>query len=164
MKLLVILIYAPDSIHLQRHQALNNNNQFCSATATVTITQPENVIVNLNSDACNADSSPLNLSNLLPEGISRTGIWTDKSGTNALEGNILTVFGLALGSYTFEYKTINEDCQRSVSLNLLVNDDCKVLAYENVVVHNAFSPNGDCINNFFKIETLIRLHAILKTL
>lgn len=154
MKLLVILIYAPDSIHLQRHQALNNNNQFCSATATVTITQPENVIVNLNSDACNADSSPLNLSNLLLEGISRTGIWTDKSGTNALEGNILTVFGLALGSYTFEYKTINEDCQRSVSLNLLVNDDCKVLAYENVVVHNAFSPNGDCINNFFKIDNI----------
>ncbi|MBZ4042155.1 gliding motility-associated C-terminal domain-containing protein [Flavobacterium hibisci] len=134
--------------------SVSNNNQVCSATATVTITQPENVILNLNSDACNADSSPLNLANLLPEGISRTGIWTDTSGTNALQGNILTVFGLPLGSYTFEYKTTNEDCPRSISLNLLVNDDCKVLACENVVVHNAFSPNGDGINDFFKIDNI----------
>ncbi|WP_281310308.1 gliding motility-associated C-terminal domain-containing protein [Flavobacterium flavigenum] len=134
--------------------SVSNNNQVCSATSTVTITQPENVILNLNSDACNADSSLLNLSNLLPEDISRTGIWTDTSNTNALQGNILTVFGLALGSYTFEYKTTNEDCPRSISLNLLVNDDCKVLACENVVVHNAFSPNGDGINDFFKIDNI----------
>ncbi|MEL1253453.1 gliding motility-associated C-terminal domain-containing protein [Flavobacterium sp. DGU38] len=133
---------------------VNNNNQVCSSTATVTITQPENVIVNLNSEACNADSSPLNLSSLLPEGISRTGIWTDTSGTNALQGNILNVFGLALGSYTLEYKTTNEDCPRSVSVNLLVNDDCRVLACEKVLVHNAFSPNGDGVNDFFKIDNI----------
>ncbi|MCI9847009.1 gliding motility-associated C-terminal domain-containing protein [Flavobacterium pectinovorum] len=134
--------------------AVNNNNQVCTATATVTITQPTNVIVNLNSEACNADSSPLNLSSLLPEDISRTGIWTDTNGTNALQGNILNAFGLALGNYTFEYRTTNEDCPRNVSLNLLVNDDCRVLACENVLVHNAFSPNGDGINDFFKIDNI----------
>ncbi|CAD0001537.1 hypothetical protein FLACHUCJ7_00553 [Flavobacterium chungangense] len=134
--------------------AVNDNNQVCSATATVTITQPSKVIINLNSEACNADSTLLNLSGLLPENISATGIWTDTNGTNALQGNILNVFGLALGNYTFEYRTTNEDCPKSVSLNLLVNDDCRVLACESVLVHNAFSPNGDGINDFFKIDNI----------
>ena len=35
-----------------------------------------------------------------------------------------------------------------------VNDDCLVLACGNIIVHNAFSPNNDGLNEIFIIENL----------
>ncbi|MCV2483288.1 gliding motility-associated C-terminal domain-containing protein, partial [Flavobacterium sp. SH_e] len=123
-------------------------------TATITITVVPNGVTEITSTACTDDSTLINLTSLLPEGSPNTGTWIDKSNTNALQGNVLNPFGLALGNYAFEYLIADENCPRTIALNMEVNDDCRVLPCGKVLVHNSFSPNGDQINDVFKIDNI----------
>ncbi|MRX67633.1 T9SS type B sorting domain-containing protein [Flavobacterium resistens] len=130
-------------------EKLNPNN--CD-TGTITITVIPNGVTTVSSSACNDDSTLIDLLALLPADTPRNGTWVDTNNTNALRDGILNALGLAIGNYAFEYKIADQNCPRSIVLNMEINDDCKVLPCENIVVHNAFSPNGDGINDVFVID------------
>ncbi|MFH6990614.1 gliding motility-associated C-terminal domain-containing protein, partial [Flavobacterium collinsii] len=103
-------------------------------------------------EACNADTSTVDLLGPLPRNTSTTGTWIDTNNTGALNGSVVTTFGLPIGNYSFEYQIKDEACPRSLVVNLSINDDCKVLACGTILVHNAFSPNNDGINDRFVID------------
>jgi gliding motility-associated-like protein len=96
----------------------------------------------------------IDLNKLLPTNIPTGGTWIDSSNSSALKGSIFSPFGLAVGNYQFEYKITNGDCPKSVVINMNVNYDCKVDGCGTVIVHNAFSPNGDGSNEIFNIENI----------
>ncbi|WP_409416149.1 choice-of-anchor L domain-containing protein [Flavobacterium sp. PS2] len=131
----------------------------CAGNKTIlvqTITVKNDVIptATFNSEACNADSSTVNLFNLLPRSTTAVGTWIDTDNSHAINGNIVTSFGLPVGNYSFEYQIQDEACPRSLFVNLSINDDCKVLTCGTILVHNAFSPNGDNMNARFVIDNI----------
>ena len=118
-----------------------------------------NSLVTIPNTACNnGEVTTVNLSSLLPVGTPTTGTWTDVNNSGSLQGNVLTVFGLAIGDYIFEYKINDANCPRTIRVNMTIKDDDEcggiVLPCGSVLVHNAFSPNGDGINENFIIDNI----------
>ncbi|MBS7231238.1 gliding motility-associated C-terminal domain-containing protein [Flavobacterium psychroterrae] len=144
----------PAGTYTYSYQICDKLNADNCDTATVTIIVVPNAVTNISSTACNDDSTLIDLLALLPENTPTTGIWIDPNNSNTIQGNTFNALGLALGNYTFEYKITNQICPRSILLTMIINNDCKVLACGNVIVHNAFSPNGDGINDVFKIDSI----------
>ncbi len=103
--------------------------------------------------ACNTDESLiLDLSELLPTGTPANGSFVDVDGTNQLEGSVFSGYELATGDYIIDYIYEDNGCTQNVRFAVEVDDDCAVLPACTVTVHNAFSPNGDGVNEVFYIE------------
>ena len=51
---------------------------------------------------------------------------------------------------------MNKSCPRSITVIMSVNNDCEgvVLGCGTILVHNAFSPNGDAFNQKFVIDNI----------
>ncbi|MGQ7947508.1 DUF7507 domain-containing protein [Flavobacterium sp. WC2509] len=131
-------------------EAANPTN--CS-TAKITINVAGITPIMIASTACNADTSLIDLKKLLPEGFNTNGSWIDTDKTGVLVGNTFNALGIPLNNYKFEYK-IGDNCPSSVILTMSINDDCKVLPCNSIIVHNAVSANEDGKNDYFQIENL----------
>ncbi|WP_338648448.1 gliding motility-associated C-terminal domain-containing protein [Flavobacterium sp. KS-LB2] len=121
----------------------------------INVTVP-NSIVTINSSVCNSgEITTANLRELLPVGTPTNGTWIDVNNSGSLQGDIFNASGLTDVNYTFEYK-IDNACLETIRIVMTVNTDCGgiVLACGTVLVHNAFSPNGDGINEKFIIDNI----------
>jgi gliding motility-associated-like protein len=106
----------------------------------------------IESSACNADSTPIDLNTLLPAGTPTNGVWINQDNVGILEGSIFYPLDATLGNHIFEYKVTDGSCPLEIKINMNVNFDCKVLGCEAIVVHKAFTPNGDGINDQLIID------------
>ena len=130
-----------------------NNSEFVQ-TVNVTIT---NSLITLTGSVCNdGETTSIDLASLLPIGTPTNGTWTDVSNSGKLAGTIFNAATLAVGDYIFEYTINDTNCPRSIRITVTVTTGCGgiVLPCGTIVVHNAFSPNGDGINEKFVIDNI----------
>jgi gliding motility-associated-like protein len=131
----------------------NNSSEFVQ-TVNVTIA---NSLITLSGTVCNdGEITSIDLTSLFPIGTPTNGTWTDISNTGKLDVNNFNAASLELGNYIFEY-TINDTyCPRKIRITITVTTGCGgiVLPCGTIVIHNAFSPNGDGINEKFVIDNI----------
>ena len=123
-------------------------------TINVTIT---NSLTSLSGTICNdGETTSIDLTSLFPVGTPTNGTWTDVSNTGKLVGNTFNAASLSVGDYLFEYIINDTNCPRTIRITMSVTTGCGgiVLPCGTIVVHNAFSPNGDGINEKFVIDNI----------
>ena len=115
-----------------------------------------NSVVQISSSVCNdGETTTTDLNSLLPTGTPNNGTWVDVSNSGRLQGSVLSAAGLSVNTYIFEYKINDASCPRTIKITMTVDTGCGiVLACGSIVVHNAFSPNGDGINEKFVIDNI----------
>ncbi|RZJ33236.1 MAG: gliding motility-associated C-terminal domain-containing protein, partial [Flavobacterium sp.] len=127
-----------------------NASQF-SQTVNVTI---NNSTTEIPSQICYTDTSIIDLTTLLPEGTPTGGTWVDVAGTGGLTGSNFTAIGVPLGLHVLQYQITEGSCPRNININMDVNEDCAVEPCGDIIIHNAFSPNNDGVNEHFSVENL----------
>ncbi|MCF6130193.1 gliding motility-associated C-terminal domain-containing protein [Flavobacterium sp. AS60] len=133
--------------------ACGNNSQTYTQRIYVTVTNT--TILEIPAERCNlAEFDSVDLVTLLPQGLPTDGTWTNVDSATGLTGTVFNPFGVAIGDYIFRYTIANGDCFDSYDIVMNVNDDCRPLPCELIVIHNAFTPNGDNINEWFQIDNI----------
>lgn len=106
---------------------------------------------------CNLDndfSLNIDLNSYLPQGMAPGGHWSSESLTPNLHGSVFSPYLSPTGTYNFKYLHSQDHCDLSIEVNIEVNNDCFVEPACSLMIHNAFSPNNDGINDTFIIENI----------
>ncbi len=83
-----------------------------------------------------------------------TGTWSATPNSEGLVNGVFSPYEVPTGIYQFTYEYGSVQCPQRVIFTLTVNEDCIELPCEAILVHNAFSPNGDEYNEMFIIENI----------
>jgi gliding motility-associated-like protein len=123
-------------------------------TQVIHVTRVATVTEVLKTSCTNEDTSYV-LRDLLPnpDDVPVGAIWTNENNVGGFtNGTTFNAFHIEAGTYTFSYTITTGTCPRRIEIKMTVNTDCGVLPCESIVIHNAFTPNGDTINDFFEIS------------
>jgi hypothetical protein len=131
-----------------------------TVTQVINVTIINNVTVEVgtaNEPICNDQVDfPYDLTTYLPGGTPAEGTWTNVGNVGTLNGSQFNAFGVASGTYNFNYDYGNssEDCPQRIVLSLLV-DDCGIVGPCNAVeIYNAVTANNDGTNDYFEIRNI----------
>jgi len=110
---------------------------------------------------CNGDNSlSVNVENLintqLPGAIASTGTWNISPPTTGFDPTtgIFTPLNVPVGNYIVTYQNNDPTCPSTVNVTIPVDDTCVILPCASLIVHNAVTPNGDSMNDYFIIENI----------
>ena len=117
---------------------------------TIHVTVTTDVITLPSVQTSNNINENISLNALLPSGISG-GTWTNVNNIGGFDpvNNTFNPFGIAPGDYLFSYIINDGNCFVRYDVIIIVG---QVNPCELIVIHNAFTPNGDEFNQFFNIE------------
>ncbi len=113
------------------------------------------------SSQCNDDNSLLvDTINLLdtqfPGVTSSTGTWSvnpPTTGLNPITGIFLPL-GVPVGNYVVTYNNNDPVCPSTVAITIPIDASCFVDPCNTLNIHNAVTPNGDGMNEYFDIENI----------
>ena len=131
--------------------ACGNFNPF---SQTINVTDVTDIISvdDSSTPRCNdSNNAQVDLVTLLPTGTPTDGTWNTIPG---LTGSVFNPFGVLEGNYVAAYTyNVAGQCPARVEITLRVIE-CAVIGCDNVIVHNAFTPNGDGTNEWFQIDNI----------
>ena len=122
----------------------------------VFVTQTTDITEVLARSCTSAQFDTIDLNTLLPDGTPSGKTWTNVNDVGGLTGTVFNAWQIPEGSYTFSYLITEGICPRSIDIKMTVDNTCFVEDCQNIIVHNAFTPNNDALNlnEFFYIENI----------
>ncbi|NKI33327.1 Calx-beta domain-containing protein [Croceivirga thetidis] len=103
-------------------------------------------------DICVLDD-PIDLTNYLPDHFDKNGTFTSITPGTYLNNTQFVPYGLVVGDYEVSYAAVNGTCTYYADIVVSVNDDCLVCKPEILDISKTVTPNGDGINEVFKIRS-----------